>query len=254
MAGGVVPSPFDYADVVTTTTHKSLRGPRGAMIFYRKGVKNVDKKGNEIVYDLQQKIDFAVFPGLQGGPHNHTISALATALEQAKSPAFVAYQTQVLKNAKALSGELQTLGYEIISGGTDNHLALVNVKSSKGIDGARVEFLLENANIVVNKNTVPGDKSAMVPGGVRVGAPALTTRGCTEDDFVQVARFIDQGVQLAAALNKKAPGKKVKDFKDFVTTDASAIEQIDALKHQVAAFVRDFPTVGFEVDDMRYKD
>ncbi|DAZ99881.1 TPA: hypothetical protein N0F65_008624 [Lagenidium giganteum] len=257
VAAGVVPSPFEYADVVTTTTHKSLRGPRGAMIFYRKGLKSVDKKGVETHYDLQQKIDFAVFPGLQGGPHNHTIAALATALHQVKSPSFVTYQKQVLKNSKALATELANLGYEVVSGGTDNHLSLINLKASRNIDGARVEFLLENANMVVNKNTVPGDKSAFVPGGMRLGAPALTTRGCTEEDFVQVARFIDEGVNLAAALNKQVVangGKKVVDFKKFVSTDAGAIKQVEALKEKVSAFVRQFPTIGFEVEDMKYKD
>jgi glycine hydroxymethyltransferase len=257
VAAGVVPSPFEYADVVTTTTHKSLRGPRGAMIFYRKGLKSVDKKGVETHYDLQQRIDFAVFPGLQGGPHNHTISALATALHQAQSPSFVAYQKQVLQNARALAGELMTLGYEVVSNGTDNHLALVNVKASRGVDGARVETLLENANMVVNKNTVPSDKSALVPSGIRLGAPALTTRGCTEDDFVQVARFIDDGVKLAAELNAECiakGGKKVKDFKEYIVTDGSAVARVEALKAKVTAFVREFPTIGFEVADMKYKD
>lgn len=256
VAAGVVPSPFEYADVVTTTTHKSLRGPRGAMIFYRKGLKNVDKKGNPIHYDLQQKIDFAVFPGLQGGPHNHTISALATALLQARQPSFVAYQKQVLKNAKALVKELQALGYTIISNGTDNHLALVGLQKSKDIDGARVESLLENANIVVNKNTVPGDKSAMVPGGVRLGAPALTSRGCTEEDFAQVARFIDEGVKLTIKLNQANPSntKKVQNFKDFLLSDANAQKEVETLKKKVVTFVRQFPTIGFEDTDMKYAE
>ncbi|ETV78497.1 hypothetical protein, variant 2 [Aphanomyces astaci] len=131
VAAGVVPSPFEYADVVTTTTHKSLRGPRGAMIFYRKGTQSVDKKGIETKYDLQGKIDFSVFPGLQGGPHNHTISALATALKQANTPEFVAYQKQVLANSKALATRLMDIGYNLVSNGTDNHLSLVNLKSSK---------------------------------------------------------------------------------------------------------------------------
>lgn len=257
VAAGVVPTPFEYADVVTTTTHKSLRGPRGAMIFYRKGLKSVDKKGVETHYDLQQRIDFAVFPGLQGGPHNHTIAALATALHQAKAPAFVAYQEQVLKNAKALVAELMSLGYEVVSNGTDNHLALVNVKKSRGVDGARVEALLENANIVVNKNTLPNDKSALVPGGIRLGAPALTTRGFTEEDFVQVARYIDEGVKLAATLNEEIVakgGKKVKDFKDYIHTDTSALARIDALQNKVKDFVRAFPTIGFDAAEMKYKD
>lgn len=258
VAAGVVPSPFEHADVVTTTTHKSLRGPRGAMIFYRKGVKSVDaKSGKEIKYDLGDKIDFAVFPGLQGGPHNHTIAALATALHQAKSPEFRAYQTQVLANAKALAGELANRGYAIVSNGTDNHLALVNVKASRGVDGARSEFVLELANLVVNKNTVPGDKSALVPGGVRLGAPALTTRGATTDDFVQVAAFVDEGVQLAAQLNDRAKAsgaKKVADFKKFVVADEQAQREVGDLRERVTAFVRQFPTIGFAEEDMRYQD
>ncbi|RLN91224.1 hypothetical protein BBJ28_00017383 [Nothophytophthora sp. Chile5] len=258
VAAGVVPSPFEYADVVTTTTHKSLRGPRGAMIFYRKGVQHVDKKtGKETPYELQQKIDFAVFPGLQGGPHNHTIAALSTALLQAQSPEFKAYQTQVIANARAMVKELIDRGYDVVSKGTDNHLALVDVKKSRGVDGARVEFVLESANMVVNKNTVPGDKSAFVPGGIRLGAPALTTRGCTTEDFQQVAAFLDSGVALTAELNERAKAqgvKKVKDFKQFVAEDAEAKEKVDVLKRDVTAFVRQFPTIGFHEEDMKYKD
>ncbi|KAI9916147.1 hypothetical protein PsorP6_016951 [Peronosclerospora sorghi] len=258
VAAGVVPTPFEYADVVTTTTHKSLRGPRGAMIFYRKGVHHVDKKsGEKVLYDLQQKIDFAVFPGLQGGPHNHTIAALSTALLQAQSPEFKSYQSQVLANARALVDELMNRGYEVVSNGTDNHLALVNVMKSRGVDGARVEFVLESANMVVNKNTVPGDKSAFVPGGIRLGAPALTTRGCTEEDFRQVAALLDDGVNLTAELNERARAqdlKTVKKFKEFVVNDAEAQEKVNALKHEVTAFVRQFPTIGYVEEEMKYKD
>ncbi|TDH72532.1 hypothetical protein CCR75_000798 [Bremia lactucae] len=258
VAAGVVPSPFEHADVVTTTTHKSLRGPRGAMIFYRKGLRQIDpKSGKDIMYDLQQKIDFAVFPGLQGGPHNHTIAALSTALLQAQSPAFKAYQSQVIANARAMVSELMKRGYNVVSNGTDNHLALVDVKRSRGIDGSRVEFVLESANMVINKNTVPGDKSAFVPGGIRLGTPALTTRGCTEEDFLRVAAFIDNGVVLTAELNERARGqgaKKVKDFKDFVTDDAESKKKISALKNEVTAFVRQFPTIGYSEESMKYAD
>ncbi|ETV78495.1 hypothetical protein H257_08015 [Aphanomyces astaci] len=253
VAAGVVPSPFEYADVVTTTTHKSLRGPRGAMIFYRKGTQSVDKKGIETKYDLQGKIDFSVFPGLQGGPHNHTISALATALKQANTPEFVAYQKQVLANSKALATRLMDIGYNLVSNGTDNHLSLVNLKSSKGIDGARVEFLLEEVNIVINKNTVPGDKSALVPGGMRLGAPALTSRGLTEEDFVTVANLINEGVDLSVAISKAVTGKKVQDFKTYVINGGHKAE-IQALEEKVATFMRSFPTVGFEESSMVYKD
>lgn len=155
VSAGVIPSPFDHSDIVTTTTHKSLRGPRGAMIFYRKGVRSVNKKGEETHYDLENKINFSVFPGSQGGPHNHTISALATALKQALTPEYKAYQLQVLHNSKRFAEVLMSLGYTLVSGGTDNHLLLVNLKKSKnGLDGARVERVLELANIATNKNTM----------------------------------------------------------------------------------------------------
>merc|ERR1719163_1139043 len=182
VAAGVHPSPFKYADVVTTTTHKSLRGPRGAMIFFRRGVKGTDKKGNKIMYDLEDKINQAVFPGLQGGPHNHTITALAIALKAAGSPEFKEYQTQVLKNSAAMAKALSAKGYNLVSGGTENHLVLVDLRD-KNVDGARVERVLELVDINCNKNTVPGDKSALQPHGLRVGAPAMTTRGLVEKDF-----------------------------------------------------------------------
>lgn len=177
VAAGVIPSPFEFSDIVTTTTHKSLRGPRGAMIFYRKGVRSTTKKGEEVLYDLESRINFSVFPGFQGGPHNHTISALATALKQASTPEYKAYQFQVVKNCKRLAEVLLSRGYELVGGGTDNHLVLVNLKKSKnGLDGARVERVLELVNIAANKNTIPGDVSAMTPGGIRMGTPSLTSR------------------------------------------------------------------------------
>jgi len=243
VAADVCPSPFDVADVVTTTTHKSLRGPRGAMIFYRKGVKGVNKKtGANIMYDYEDKINAAVFPGLQGGPHNHTIGALATALKQAASPEFKAYQEQVLSNCQALAGALQAKGYELVSGGTSNHLVLVDLRP-KGVDGARVERVLELAHIAANKNTVPGDKSALVPGGLRMGTPALTTRGFAEKDFEMVAAFVDRAVGIAQEVAKAAPGKKLKDFNAQLQSAPPAA--IAALKADVEAYAAAFPTVGF---------
>src|SRR6202044_2104085 len=129
IAAGVIPSPFEYADVVTTTTHKSLRGPRGAMIFFRKGVRKSDPKtGKELMYDLEEKINFSVFPGHQGGPHNHTITALAVALGQALKPEFKEYALQVVKNAKVLEEEFKKRGYQLASGGTDSHMVLLATK------------------------------------------------------------------------------------------------------------------------------
>jgi glycine hydroxymethyltransferase len=253
VAAKVIPSCFPYSDVVTTTTHKSLRGPRGAMIFYRKGQKGTDKKGNPIMYDLEDKINFAVFPGLQGGPHNHTIGALATCLKQANTPEFVQYQKQVLLNCSRLALELNNLGYNLVSGGTDNHLVLINVKASKGIDGARVERILELACIATNKNTVPGDTSALTPGGIRMGTPALTSRGFVENDFSRVAHFFDRAVQIALKLQKTEQGKKLKGFKDMCSVGPSVDPDLVQLRRDVCSFASSFPTVGFDESEMTFK-
>lgn len=245
VAAGVIPSPFDHSDIVTTTTHKSLRGPRGAMIFYRKGVRSENKKGEKIMYDLETKINFAVFPGFQGGPHNHTISALATALKQALTPEYKAYQGQVLKNSSRLAQALLAKGYELVGGGTDNHLVLVNLKKSRdGLDGARVERVLELVNIAANKNTVPGDVSAMTPGGIRMGTPALTSRGFTEEDFEKVVDFFDRSVSFAQTLKTKT-GPKLKDFKAALESGVDGHPELVQLKQEVTEFSRKFPTVGF---------
>ncbi|GMY12045.1 serine hydroxymethyltransferase, mitochondrial isoform X2 [Fagus crenata] len=194
-----------YADVVTTTTHKSLRGPRGAMIFFRKGVKEIKKQGKQVLYDYEDKINQAVFPGLQGGRHNHTINGLAVALKQATTPEYKAYQEQVLSNCSKFAQSLAEKGYELVSGGTENHLVLVNLKN-KGIDGSRVEKILEAVHVAANKNTVPGDVSAMVPGGIRMGTPALTSRGFIEEDFAKVAEFFDAAVKLAVKIKAETKG------------------------------------------------
>ena len=254
VAGKVIPSPFAYSDVVTTTTHKSLRGPRGAMIFFRKGVRSIDKKGNQVVYDLEGPINASVFPGHQGGPHNHTITALAVALAQAQTREFQEYQKTVLLNAKALatrlgqSKEKGGLGYTVVSGGTDNHLVLIDLKD-KGIDGARVERVLELVGVASNKNTVPGDKSAMKPGGLRMGSPAMTTRGLLPDDFTRVAEIVDRAVTLTQQLDKKAKedaeakGRKnpgsVNAFLEFLG-DGSEVKEIVELRGEVEQWIGTF--------------
>jgi glycine hydroxymethyltransferase len=220
IAAKVLPGPFTFADVVTTTTHKSLRGPRGAMIFYRKGFRrqNPRTKTDEF-YNLEALINASVFPGHQGGPHNHTITALAVALKQAQSSEFHAYQSQVLANAKAFAKRLGEekgkggLGYRLVSGGTDNHLVLADLKP-QGIDGSRVERILELVGVAANKNTVPGDKSALVPGGLRMGTPAMTTRGFNEDDFVRVADVVDRAVTIALRIDKAARKEAQEDGAD----------------------------------------
>lgn len=249
----VIPSCFPYADVVTTTTHKSLRGPRGAMIFYRKGQRGTTKKGEPIMYDIEEKINFAVFPGLQGGPHNHTIGALATCLKQANTPAFVDYQKQVLKNCASMAKRLNELGYTLVSGGTDNHLVLVDLKTSRKIDGARVERVLELACIASNKNTIPGDTSALTPGGIRMGAPALTSRGFEEEDFAKVAEFFDRAVSIAVKLKATPEGKKLKGFKELCAQGPSVDPELEQLREEVMEFACTFPTVGFSEDEMAFE-
>jgi len=236
----VIPSPFDYADVVTTTTHKSLRGPRGAMIFFRKGQKGADKKGNAIMYDLEDRINAAVFPGLQGGPHNQTITALAVALKMGQAPEFKQYQEQVLKNSKAMGDSLMKNGLNLVSGGTDNHLVLIDLKS-KGVNGNKSEIVCEQASIVLNKNTIPGDKSAMSPNGLRCGAPAMTSRGLVEEDFAKVGEFIARAVDVAAEVQKES-GPKLVDFRRVL---AEKPPKLMELKQDVEEFAGKFDTVGF---------
>ena len=176
VAAGVHPSPVPYAHVVTTTTHKTLRGPRGALIL--------------CTDELKKKINSAVFPGTQGGPLMHTIAAKAVCFGEALKPAFKAYQTQVVKNAAALAEALQANGVRLVSGGTDNHLMLADVMS-KGKTGAEVQELLDAANITANKNTIPFDtQSVKLTSGMRFGSPAVTTRGLKEEDMREVGAFI----------------------------------------------------------------
>ena len=249
IAGGVNDSPFDYADIVTTTTHKSLRGPRGAMIFFRKGVRKSDPKtGKEVLYDLEGPINFSVFPGHQGGPHNHTITALAVALKQAQTPEFKQYQQQVINNAKTLEHEFKRLGYRLATDGTDNHMVLLDLKPQK-LDGARVEAVLEQIRIACNKNTVPGDKSALTPGGIRVGTPAMTTRGMGEEDFVRVAGLIDRTIKLCRKVQDELPkdNNKLKDFKAKVSTDGEVQEILD-MRAEVKSWASTFPLPVSGVD------
>ena len=244
VSAGVIPSPFDYSDIVTTTTHKSLRGPRGAMIFYRKGVRGQTKKGVDIMYDIEDKINFAVFPGAQGGPHNHTIAALATALKQCQSPEYKTYQQQVMKNSAAFAGKLAKEGFTLVGGGTQNHLVLVDVKQSRGIDGARVERVMELANIACNKNTVPGDVSAMTPSGIRMGACALTSRGFQEADFEKIVDFVERSVTITKAI-KSEVGPKLKDFKAALADGPAKYPELVELAADVKKFANGFPTVGY---------
>lgn len=255
VAAKVMPGPFAYADIVTTTSHKSLRGPRGAMIFFRKGVRRQNAKKEDEMYNLEGPINNSVFPGHQGGPHNHTITALAVALKQAQAPEFRAYQTQVLANAKAFSHRLGApkekggLGYKLVSGGTDNHLVLADLKP-QGIDGGRVERILELVGVAANKNTVPGDRSALVPGGLRMGTPAMTTRGFSEEDFSRVADVVDRAVTIAVRIDKSAKKtaeekgeKKPGLLRHFMQHlgDGETDPEIVQLRSEVADWVGTYP-------------
>ncbi|KAF3439492.1 hypothetical protein FNV43_RR17770 [Rhamnella rubrinervis] len=236
VAASVVADPFEFCDIVTTTTHKSLRGPRGGMIFFR--------KDPVLGVDLESAINNAVFPGLQGGPHNHTIGGLAVCLKYAQSPEFKGYQTQVVSNCRALANRLMELGYKLVSGGSDNHLVLVDLRPL-GIDGARAEKILDMAYITLNKNSVPGDKSALVPCGIRIGTPAMTTRGFTEKEFIAVADFVHEGVQIAINAKQAVSGPKLESFMKFVTShDFSLTDQVSDLRSRVEALTSQFPMPG----------
>jgi len=227
VAAGLHPSPFPHAHVVTTTTHKTLRGPRGSLIFFRK--------------EFQKKINLAVFPGLQGGPHQHTISGIAVALKMAQSQAFKQYQQQVLSNAQTLAKTLQSLGLDLVSGGTDNHLLLIDLRSKTGITGNHVEKVCEQVGLVLNKNTVPGDKSAINPSGLRVGSPAMTSRGATEKDFEQIGRFIAEAINLTKTTLQANKFPNLAEFESFIKNERN---EIPKLRLRVEAFASSFDAIG----------
>ncbi|XP_065754230.1 serine hydroxymethyltransferase, cytosolic isoform X2 [Phocoena phocoena] len=206
VAAGVVPSPFEHCHVVSTTTHKTLRGCRAGMIFYRKGV--------------------------------------AVALKQAMTPEFRLYQRQVLANCRALAETLMGLGYKVVTGGSDNHLILVDLRS-KGTDGGRAEKVLEACSIACNKNTCPGDKSALRPSGLRLGTPALTSRGLLEEDFQKVAHFIHRGIELTLQIQDTVGAKAtLKEFTEKLAGAEDHQRAVAALRAEVESFAALFPLPG----------
>jgi len=212
VAAGVHPSPFPHASIATTTTHKTLRGPRGGMVL---------SDGTHA-----KEIDRAVFPGLQGGPHNHTTAAIAVALKEAASEDFKRYARQVVANAKVLAAELAERGFRLISGGTDNHLILIDV-TPRGINGKPAAQALHKAGIECNYNTIPFDpRKPFDPSGVRIGTPSVTSRGMTEREMPQIAAWIDQAIAKA-------------------DDDAALF----AIRAEVAEFCRAFPAPGIRVAD-----
>lgn len=210
VVAGVHPDPAPYADAVMTTTHKTLRGPRGAMILCKA--------------EHAEKIDKAVFPGLQGGPHENTIAGVGVALKEAATPAFHEYGRQVVANAKALAAQLRERGFDLITGGTDNHLILMDLTGKKVI-GKKYAQALDRANIVANYNTIPFDpRKPFSPSGLRIGTPSVTTRGMTEEDMAQIARWMEQAAE------------SVKDE-----------EALDRIAAEVRDFCRRFPAPGMHV-------
>ncbi|KAB0793419.1 hypothetical protein PPYR_13039 [Photinus pyralis] len=242
VAAGIIPSPFEYSDVVTTTCHKSLRGPRSAVIYFKKGVRSTNAKGEAVLYDLEKRINNAVFPALQGGPHNNGIAGIATAFKQVKSVEFVQYQKQVVANAQHMAAKLIDRGYNITTGGTDNHLLLVNLQGT-GLSGSKAEKILERVSISCNKNTVPGDKSALNPSGFRLGTPVLTTRGLVEADFDKVVDYIDKGIKLGLEV-VKISGPKLVDYIRVLDSEQTIGKKIEALKNDVESFSKTFPIPG----------
>jgi len=230
VATGLHPSPFQHCDVVTTTTHKSLRGPRAGMIFF---------KYSDKIPDIKERIDMAVFPGLQGGPHNHQIGALAVQLLEVKSDEFKEYSKAVVTNARVLAETLKEKGHKLASDGTDNHLVLWDLRPH-GLTGSKVEKVCEACSITLNRNSVHGDASALSPGGVRIGSPAMTTRGCTEADFKLIGSFLDRCCQISKKVQQEK-GKKLKDFEAGLEGNA----EIMSLKAEVEAWATKFGYPGF---------
>lgn len=243
IAGGVLSSPFATADVVTTTTHKSLRGPRAGMIFFRR------RHRDGTPTDYEDRINQAVFPGLQGGPHMHQVAAIATQMKEVASPEWKAYAKQVQANARALAAALMTQGHQLVANGTDNHLLLWNVRVL-GLTGSKMEKLLDAVSISTNKNTIPGDKSALSPGGVRLGSPSLTTRGLKEADMATVAGFLDRAVKLCLEVQQQSNSTKLADF---VSTLAKN-DEVKKLRHDVEEFAVKFPMPGYDVTSLKYRD
>ncbi len=219
IAGGVAKNPFDYGfHVITTTTHKTLRGPRAGLILSKGVVGNPLKKPDHTIENIPTLIDRTVFPGLQGGPHMHVIAAKAVAFREASQPEFKVYAKQIVKNANALAEALKSKGFELVTGGTDNHLILANVKNSFDVDGDEVQRALDSVGITVNKNAVPDDTlPAFKPSGIRLGTPAITTHGMKEADMQKIADWIYE-----------------------TTVNRSNSNQLDKIRQEVLSFISKF--------------
>jgi len=236
IVGGAHPSPIPYVHIVMTTTHKTLRGPRGALIM-------VTDKGLAKNPDLPRLIDSAIIPGLQGGPHDNQTAAIAVALKEASAPEFKKYAKQIVLNSKALAKFLIKNGFQLVSGGTDNHLILIDLRN-KGVNGAIAAFALEVANIVVNKNAVPNDNMPpFYPSGIRLGTPAITTRGMNEKEMVKISEWFKMVIEQVQ--NTKLPAKKEDRSKYFSSLKKELSEDRRLLKiaSEVKQFASSFPLV-----------
>ncbi len=236
IVGGVHPSPVPYVHIVTTTTHKTLRGPRGAMIM-------VTKKGFEAYPDLPDRINKAVFPGLQGGPHDNQTAAIAAALEEASTKKFATYAKQIVKNSLALADELKKQGMQLVGGTSQNHLILVDLTEAMGPGtGIFMQRALDHSGLTLNKNTVPGEKSSpFYPSGVRLGTPAATSRGMKENDMKKIGQFMGQILDIIKGY--KLPSEKeerlklLKEFSLFISTN----KEIKKIREEVRIMAKRFP-------------
>ena len=234
VAAGVHPSPVPYVHIVTTTTHKSLRGPRGAMIM-------VTEKGLKKDPDLGKKIDMAIIPGLQGGPHDNQTAAIAVALLEASKPSFKKYGEQIVSNSRALAKALNSCGFDLISGGSDNHLILIDLRNKK-VSGAVAALALEVAGIVLNKNGVPFDPNPpFYPAGIRLGTPAITTRGMKEREMMKIAKWIDAVINEVSG--EQMPQEKVARTEFWKKFKAEVVKnkELLAIAKEVKGFTTKYP-------------
>jgi len=233
--------PFRYCDIVTTTTHKSLRGPRAGIIFFRRGRKyDIEDKlieGNS--YDFESLINFAVFPSLQGGPHENQIAAIAVTMLEAQQTDFKDYVIQLKSNAVSFCKALNELGHKIVTGGTENHLLLWDLRPFE-LTGSKVEKACDLVHITVNKNMIAGDTSALTPGGVRMGTPALTSRGFKEGDFIKIAQILDKLVKICIQVQEKS-GKKLVDFLPAL----ESCQELEAIRKDVQQLSSQFGMPGY---------
>lgn len=234
VAAGAHPSPVPYVHIVTTTTHKTLRGPRGALIM-------VTNKGLKKDPDLGKKIDTAIIPGLQGGPHDNQTAAIAVALKEASTPAFKKYGVQIVKNSKKLASELNSYGFDLVSGGSENHLLLIDLRNKK-VNGAVAALALEVAGIVVNKNGVPNDTNPpFYPSGIRLGTPAITTRGMKEKDMIKVAKWINEVISVAQEYQLPQVKEERKIFMKKFKVEIFKNKKLLGIAKEVSALCRNYP-------------